>query len=398
MKAVEILTVKKKLPLYKGEEPATAIELIHLEEVGFEIVAQKGLYQIGDKVVYIQPDYCLSDIVLFESFIRPKGDESNSMLGKVEGLPRRVRAKKFTLHKGDGLPVYSNGILLPITEVSNYIKSQNYVGNDIYALDLTSELGITKYTPPEDRTGPGLRSGISRPFPEGMYRTDEENINNLWNHIEKHLHYPITLVGTMKVDGSSTTLYYKDGKVGICSRNLDKPIYITKITGRRKPTFIEKIVKFLGYKHTDFNIYEETLSDADFVRIGKPYLDNLERYCRDNNINLALRGELCGKGLKGSGNKNNPTLKEEPHIKFYGVDLYNSYTVKLGEEFFSTIIEKIGLERCPIIFNKTFSSREEIERVCNDYFKENMVEGIVVRTLDHNFSAKIINLEYDSKK
>ena len=35
---------------------------------------------------------------------------------------------------------------------------------------------------------------------------------------------------------------------------------------------------------------------------------------------------------------------------------------------------------------------------CNDYFKNNLVEGIVVRTLDSKFSAKIMSLEYDSKK
>ena len=35
---------------------------------------------------------------------------------------------------------------------------------------------------------------------------------------------------------------------------------------------------------------------------------------------------------------------------------------------------------------------------CNNYFKTNMIEGIVVRTLDSKFSAKIMNLEYDSKK
>ena len=78
--AVSIVTVKNKIPLYKGDEQANSIEVIELEEVGFELVANKTLYQIGDKAVYIQPDYCVSDIPLFESFIRPNGDESKSML------------------------------------------------------------------------------------------------------------------------------------------------------------------------------------------------------------------------------------------------------------------------------------------------------------------------------
>ena len=122
MNPVSIVTIKNKIPLYKGDEQANSIEVIELEEVGFELVANKTLYQIGDKAIYIQPDYCVSDIPLFESFIRPNGDESKSMLGKVEGLPRRIRAKKFTLSKEpNGDPVYSNGILLPYNEVVDYV-------------------------------------------------------------------------------------------------------------------------------------------------------------------------------------------------------------------------------------------------------------------------------------
>ena len=149
MNPVSIVTIKNKIPLYKGDEQANSIEVIELEEVGFELVANKTLYQIGDKAVYIQPDYCVSDIPLFESFIRPNGDESKSMLGKVEGLPRRIRAKKFTLSKEpNGDPIYSNGILLLLLEVENYCKnnkkgwhnSVHWINNSLY-----KELEITKY-------------------------------------------------------------------------------------------------------------------------------------------------------------------------------------------------------------------------------------------------------------
>ena len=42
--------------------------------------------------------------------------------------------------------------------------------------------------------------------------------------------------------------------------------------------------------------------------------------------------------------------------------------------------------------------KEEQLIECNNYFKDNMIEGIVVRTLDSKFSAKIMNLAYDEKK
>ena len=43
-------------------------------------------------------------------------------------------------------------------------------------------------------------------------------------------------------------------------------------------------------------------------------------------------------------------------------------------------------------------TREELLKTCEDYFTNNMIEGIVVRSLDGKWSSKIINLHYDSKK
>jgi hypothetical protein len=50
------------------------------------------------------------------------------------------------------------------------------------------------------------------------------------------------------------------------------------------------------------------------------------------------------------------------------------------------------------VFNKEFNSRQEIEKVCENYFKENMIEGIVIKTLDSKFSAKFMSNRYDEKK
>ena len=159
---VEIVTVKNKIPLYKGDEQANAIEVIELEEVGYELVAGKNLYEVGDKAVLIQPDYCLSDIPLFESFIRPIDrntglpNESKSMLGKVGGLPRRIRAKKFTLSKEpNGDFVYSNGILLPLEEVQRYLGFPN-----IEKTNYTKLLQITKYEEPEHTNKYGVKTGF----------------------------------------------------------------------------------------------------------------------------------------------------------------------------------------------------------------------------------------------
>lgn len=391
MNAVQIVTIKSKIPLFKGEEKAERIELIQLEENGFELVSQKDLYQIGDKAVYIQPDFCLSDIPLFEGFIRPNGDESKSILGKVGGLPRRIRAKKFNFHRGDGNSVYSNGILLPIQEVKEYL---NIVGLNTYDFDLAKELQITKYEEPEkDVFGSNIKGGSSIRFPEGIIRTDEENFNNLVHHVEKLL--PTRLIGKMKIDGSSITLWYKDGKYGIASRNLGKPLTIKRVIGRRKKTLLETI---LFWKKPDLNVYEEVECDSDFVKYGKPYLDKLVKYCEENKVNLVLQGELCGKGMKGSGNKNNPHSQEETDIIFFNVCKYEQQSIRLSEDEFFEVVKKLELNIPTMYFDGIFNTVDEVKQACERIFKTNLIEGIVLRDENHNFSCKFMNNEYDSKK
>jgi len=393
MNAVQIVTIKNKIPLFKGDEKAERIELILLEENGFELVSQKNLYQVGDKAIYIQPDYCVPyDSLLFDSFVRPNGDESKSMLGKVGGLPRRIRAKKFNFHRGDGNSVYSNGILLQLSEITKEFPF--YWGKDYlnYLDKLQTDLQITKYEEPENNSG-GVKGGSSMAFPQGIIRTDEENFNNLIHHVEKLL--PCRLIGRQKIDGSSITLWYKDGKSGIASRNLGKPLTIKKVTGRRKKTLLETI---MFWKKPDLNIYEEVECDSDFVKYGKPYLDKLVKYCEQNKVNLVLQGELCGQGMKGSGNKNNPHSKEETDIVFFNVCKYEHQSIRLSELTFQKICWDLDLPSSPLYFSKQFNTIEEIKQECENIFKNRLIEGIVLRDENHNFSCKYMNNEYDSKK
>ena len=395
--AVSIVTIKQKSTLFKDGQPAERIELIELEENGFTLVAGKDLYQVGDKAVYIQPDFNLSDIPLFEGFLRPNGDVSKSMLGKVEGVPLRIRAKKFNFSREGSIdPVYSNGILLPWNEVTSYIDStigkvSKNVSFNLSIIDLTKELGITKWEEPEVRDKAGNKVGGARVFPEGLYKTDETNINNLWGHLENKIGYPVTLVGTEKVDGSSITIGVKNGKGFICSRNQQLDLMVKKHVGRREKTLLEKL---MFWTKPDLNLYEFSPNDSDFVKYGKPYLELLEGY-----DDVVLRGELNGSHLKGSGNKNNPSSKLSPNIQFFGVDyIKQGISEKVDYNIFKYFTNKLGLPTVKEIFAKEFNSRQEIEDECNNFFKTNLTEGIVIRTENNKFSAKFMSLEYDSKK
>lgn len=405
---VLIVTIKNKRQLYKNETPASSIELIELEEVGYELVAAKGLYKIGNKAILIQPDYNVSNISLFESYIRPINpktnlpDEKSSKLGKVDGQPRRIRAKKFTLSKEpNGDFVYSNGILLPYNEVYDYLESQDIqpMHKDISHLDLTNQLGITKYEEPEvfytNKHGNNVSAG--RKLPSGVYKTDETNINNLWNHLENHIKYPVKLIGTVKWDGSSISIGCKNGVGFICSRQLQKDIYVDKIIGKREKTLLDYL-KF--WKKPDLLIRERILNIEDnFVKYGKPYMDKLVEYCKMKNKDYIVRFELHGKNMKGSGNPNNPSSKHDVKLSAYSIDDYsNGIAERVTESQFCKMIEELEFERCEVVFDKQFESKEDLLNTCNSFFKSNMIEGIVVRTYDSVFSAKVMNLEYDSKK
>jgi len=397
MSAISLLTVKAKVPLFKKDEAANAIELIQLEEVGFECVSQKDLYNIGDQVYFVMPDYCLTDNSLFDTYIRPGGDIKKSKLGSNN----RVRAIKFGLHRGDGINVYSQGILLPVSEVDSFLIGKIGFGETMNEDKVAEKLGIFKYEEPEPSAMKTGKGGTYKPLPSGVYKTDETNIENLWTRMK----WPILLYGTVKVDGSSITLYYINGKAGICSRTCDKDLVVRRKVGKRDKTWLEKL---MFWRKPDLNMYQVAPSDDTFVTVGKPYLDAFVRYCTAHNLsNIVLRGELCGKGLKGSGNPKNPHTKLEPQIIFYGVDEYVNgvarkkpvQVVYPDKEVFYEEIASQGFKMADLVFPiRQFNNKEELMAVCNEYFANNMVEGIVVRNESSSFSAKVMNLKYDAEK
>lgn len=385
MNKVSIVTIKEKAKLFKKEELAERVELVKLEELGFPLVSGKDLYDIGDTAVFIEPDYCLPDSELFNDFIRPQGDINKSILGRVGGEPRRIRAKKFSLSlEPNGDAVYSYGILLPTKIVLDFLNVSTLDG-----LDLETRLGIYKYVEPEEVEKVSSCNGKNLEFPTGVYKTDEDNIYNVKNKIK----FPIKLVGRVKEDGSSITLGRIEGDDVICSRKQKKQIYSNIVTGQKPKTFLQKL---LFWKKYDLSIYESKLNSTDaFVKFGNNLLETKVPVID----NFLIRGEISGSNLKGSGNKNNPAAKRTVDIRAFGLDLIiDGVAVKQPNARFEKFCSDNDLLICSKVFEKEFNTFDEIIDSCNDYFKDNLIEGIVVRDLNSSFSAKVMNLEYDSKK
>lgn len=390
-KPVEIVEITSKSSLFKKGtgEAATAIELINFSffnpedgeysnECGFNIVSQKDLYSIGDKAIYIQPDYCVPDTEMFSSFIAPGGDPNKSKLGKNG----RIRAVKFNFNKENSSDiVYSNGILLPFDEVCKHrTTAWTYSEAIDILMNMTDFLGITKYEEPE-RFGTGNSKGS---LPGFLYKTDEENAANLKSHINRVLEAGEYVGYSLKIDGSSFSQYFRKTEegwiTGICSRTLEKK-------GVDDPNSTTD--PWVKLSHSS-GLYERGME-----------------YCKKTGRELVFRGEIYGEGLKGSGNKLNPHSKEKPTLAIFGIDdLVSGYATKLLPSEVGNICRELDLN---YIHYSHISPKnyDELIDIANNFFKfcknecsrPMVIEGVVVRTLNsNNLSCKILNEEYDSKK
>jgi hypothetical protein len=140
----------------------------------------------------------------------------------------------------------------------------------------------------------------------------------------------------------------------------------------------------------------ETIANDDWVQLGYPILEKL----KEHKLQYAVRCEIYGQSLKGSGNKNNPHSKLPKSIAVYGIDDYSSgVCVSLAMKDVIRICEELQLPMVNVVFNKVFNTIDEIKETCNDYFNTSLIEGIVIRTYETNaYSGKYMNNEYDSLK
>jgi RNA ligase (TIGR02306 family) len=423
VKVVEIVTISKLVPVFKEGAEANAIQVAKFNfdnggECGFNVIAQKGLYEEGSKAIYIQPDYCLSENELFNSFIAPGGETKKSRLGKQN----RIRAIKFNFSfEGSTDPIYSNGILMPLEEVEKFLGKQI-----TEETDLAEELGVTKYEEPET-AGSGLIAGE---FPSFMYKTDEENINNIVDHVKKIISAGQELGITIKRDGSSHTTYFKvvddEYKSGVCSRGQEKKMDQTFVTDyidadenvyhryfdqetQTKGWFSDTTSLFkTDDEVVDFKAVTKEIKDS-WVELAKSsgLLENGLEYCKAHGLQLAFRGEIIGQGLKGSGNKVNPDANDKQKLVLFGIDdLSEGFAKRINYSSVHNlrdVANAFGIEFTESVIVKP-NTFEELVAICEDIFrtekeKGKIIEGVVVRTMySNNLSCKVMNAEYDSKK
>ena len=340
MNTIRKLASIKPITYIKPIEGADAIECA-IVDGGWPVVVKKGEYKVGDIAIYLEIDsWVPHELAPFLS----KGQEPREYNG-VKG--ERLRTIKL---RGQ----VSQGLLLPIdlTEVRE-------VGTD-----LTESLGIQKWEPPIPAQLQGTMKGN---FPHFIPKTDQERCQNLRKEIFE-TYKDDTYEVTLKLDGSSTTIYIKDGEVGVCSRNID-------------------------LKETEGNSFWKAARDQNII---EPLLE----LSKEKGEEYAIQGELIGEGIQGNPEK----LKGQC---FY---LFDIYSITEGRYFKPheryAVLDQLRMlgadvEHVPIIDAHVFLTTEykTIDDLLNfaegpSLNPQTKREGIVFKSWDSDFTFKAIANSY----
>ncbi len=230
---------------------------------GWTTVVKKDEFKAGELAVYCEIDSWIPhEVAPFLS----KGNFPR-VYNQVKG--ERLRTIKL---RGQ----LSQGLLLPLSTLT-MVESELFEG-----LDVSFPLGIVKYEAPVPAQLAGEVKGM---FPGWIQKTDQERVQNLKEEFDHWLGEQHAWEVTEKLDGSSMTVYLRDGEFGVCSRNLEL-----------KPSETNSLWKVA-------------------VR------NDLELKLRRANRNLALQGELIGEGIQGNPYR----IKGQ---EFFLFDIYNIDTSK----------------------------------------------------------------------
>ena len=248
-------------------EPIDGADKIELAKVGgWQVVTQKGWASPRKLVIFFEVDSFLPVDPRFE-FLRKSGFKSTKNLG--DGF----RLKTIKLRK-----TLSQGLIMPLEEFPEVLEASD-------GLDVTELLKVQKYEKPIPASMTGRVRGN---YPMFIRKTDQERAQNMLKEIKNEIGGLLFEV-SLKLDGSSMTVYRNEDYTGVCSRNWD----------------------------LDQN---EELSERRDVFWTCANLHNLpgivERMQMDLGRNLALQGELMGPGVQGNREKLN-------QLEFYLFDIWD---------------------------------------------------------------------------
>jgi RNA ligase (TIGR02306 family) len=344
MNTVRKLASIKPITYIKPIEGADAIECA-IVDGGWPVVIRKGEYKVGDTAVYFEIDsWVPHELAPFLS----SGKEPREYNG-VKG--ERLRTVKL---RGQ----VSQGLLLPLDCLGS-ISNDASVGEDVSHI-----LNIQKWEPPIPAQLQGTMKGN---FPHFIPKTDQERCQNLRKDIFE-TYKDNTYEVTTKLDGSSTTIYIKDGEVGVCSRNID-------------------------LKETEGNSFWKAAREQNII-------EPIVELSKEKGEEYAIQGELIGEGIQGNPEK----LQGQ---RFYLFDIYSitegRYMTPFERYAVLDQLKRAGadIEHVPIIepcfeLTKNFSTIDELLEFAEgpSLNPQTKREGLVFKSFWSAFTFKAIANSY----
>lgn len=311
---------------------ADAIECAEVD-FGWKVITKKNEFQINDLAIYFEIDSWIpTQIAPFLSRGTPK------FFNGIEG--EKLKTVKM---RGQ----ISQGLLIPCSQ----LISENEIEE---GRDVTSILNIQKWESPQ------IQTNNNKPFPNFIQKTDQERCQNLVKEIfNDYYNEPFEI--SIKLDGSSMTLYKNNGNIGVCSRNLEVDNTSTFWEIAEKQNLVNALDKFEG--------------------------------------NIALQGELIGEKIQGNPEK----ISGKKFILFdiYNIDKQSYY---YSEERLRVLkqLQELGavLEHVPILQDNAsltqFTNLQDILDYAEGKSMNPKVnrEGIVFKCLSKPFSFKAISNSY----
>ncbi len=272
--------------------PIDGADKIELATVGgWKVVAQKGLYNVGDLAVYFEIDSWIPHTIA--PFLS-KGQHPRVFEG-VEG--ERLKTIKL---RGQ----ISQGLLMPLGEIMKIEDAGSLYIEE--GTDLTEFLGIKKW----EKVIPAQLAGVCKGnFPTEIPKTDQERCQNLVKEIVAANEAGTKFEITEKLEGSSMTVYRMRGEFGVCSRNMN----LKEVAG-----------------NTFWDVARDEDIEAKMIAVDE-YWD------------FAIQGELIGPGIQG-----NIYGLKKPEFRVF--DVYNIQTgdyLKPADR--RALIERMGLKHVPVL-------------------------------------------------
>ena len=319
--------------------PIEGADQIEVAQIGgWKVVVKKGEYTAGSLAVYAEVDSFIPHTIA--PFLTKPG-QFPKVYNEVEG--QRLRTIKL---RGQ----ISQGLLLPMSVRGSdgLVVGALFTEGD----DVTEFLGVQKWEPPQEFRAANAKGS----FPYFIPKTDCERVQNMSRQVQQWAEDEVVFQKSEKLDGSSMTLFYKDGEVGCCSRNLElkddgtSTFWETAKAGK----LVEKLIAF-----------------------GK---------------NIALQGELIGGQIQGNSYK-------ITGFKFF---LYDIYDIDKQEYLRPEVVEQFaaahGISHVPIIGYVTLPKEDTVQALLLDADGKSAVgcnpkrEGFVYKsTKDTSISVKCIS-------